>query len=75
MLFTNAQRMKTLSDRDLGIECDFVAEGETEDDVLNASTNHLKDMHPEEQKKMSNTTMREAIRDEESETMDDDEGG
>lgn len=40
--------MKTLSDRDLGIECDFVAEGETTDEVIEQETEHIQSEHPDE---------------------------
>lgn len=39
--------MKTLSDRDLGIDCDFVARADTEDEVIKLSINHIKEQHPE----------------------------
>jgi len=40
--------MKTLSCKDLGtMECDFVAKGETEDEVVNSMMEHAKEMHPE----------------------------
>ncbi len=40
--------MKTISDKDLGIDCDFIAEGETNSDVVNAATLHIKSEHPDE---------------------------
>ena len=42
------KKMKTLSDRDLGIDCDFVAEGETTDEVIDATTEHIRSEHPDE---------------------------
>jgi predicted small metal-binding protein len=40
--------MKTLSDRDLGIECDFVASGESNDEVIEQMTEHIQTLHPDE---------------------------
>lgn len=40
--------MKTISDRDLGIECDFVAEGDTTDEVVGEATAHIQSEHPDE---------------------------
>ena len=35
----------TLACKDAGITCPFVAEGETEDEVLQKSINHVKEVH------------------------------
>lgn len=40
--------MKTLSDMDLDINCDFVAKGENTHEVVEASTAHIKSEHPDE---------------------------
>ncbi len=40
--------MKSISDMDLGINCDFVARGESNDEVVQASTEHIQETHPEE---------------------------
>lgn len=40
--------MKTISDKDLGIECDFIASGDTTDEVVQEATAHIKSEHPEE---------------------------
>jgi predicted small metal-binding protein len=40
--------MRTLSDKDLGIECDFIAEGETDEDVIQEMTDHIEEEHPDE---------------------------
>lgn len=40
--------MKTLSDRDLDIDCDFVSEGNSTDEVVKMATEHIQSDHPEE---------------------------
>ncbi len=40
-------KMKTLSDRDLGIDCDFVARADTEDEVIKLATDHIREEHPD----------------------------
>lgn len=40
--------MKSLSDKDLGIDCDFVAEAETTDEVIDIATEHIQSEHPDE---------------------------
>lgn len=40
--------MKTISDRDLGIECDHVAEGENTREVIEQETEHIQSEHPDE---------------------------
>lgn len=44
--------MKRISDRDLGIPCNFVAQGDTDEEVLNTMTSHIKENHPEEYDKV-----------------------
>lgn len=47
--------MKTLSCRDLGVtDCDFVARGNTPEEVKNNMMNHAKMEHKEMMDKMSN---------------------
>jgi predicted small metal-binding protein len=36
---------KLLSCRDVGMDCDFVAQGETEEDVLQQCTDHARSAH------------------------------
>jgi predicted small metal-binding protein len=36
---------KTLTCRDVGVDCDFQATGETEDDVLRQASEHAKTAH------------------------------
>lgn len=38
--------MKTLADRDLGINCDYVARADTEEEVTCIATDHIQDQHP-----------------------------
>ena len=35
----------TLACRDAGVDCDFVARGETEEEVLARGTKHVKEVH------------------------------
>lgn len=44
--------MYTLSCRDAGVDCDFVAKGETMDEVLETGMDHVKKTHPEKVKEM-----------------------
>ncbi len=39
--------MRTLSDRDLGIDCDFVARADTDDEVIKSATDHIRKEHPD----------------------------
>ena len=45
--------MKTLTCRNMGVsDCDFVAKGETEEEVINIIREHASSNHPEIMKKM-----------------------
>jgi len=37
--------MKTLTSRDVGVDCDFVAQGETEQKVMDKATQHARQDH------------------------------
>ncbi len=51
--------MKTLSCKDIGTPtCDFVAVGETDDEVLDKMMDHAEMEHPENLQKMSEDDMR-----------------
>lgn len=52
--------MKTLSCREAGCECDYVAKGETEEDVLRDAVRHVIEEHGKTQDDMSQ--MKELIR-------------
>lgn len=52
--------MKTLSCREAGCECDYVAKGETEEDVLRDTVRHGIEEHGKTQDDMSQ--MKEMIR-------------
>jgi predicted small metal-binding protein len=52
--------MKTLSCREAGCECDYVAKGETEEDVLRDAVRHGIEEHGKTQDDMSQ--MKEMIR-------------
>jgi predicted small metal-binding protein len=52
--------MKTLSCREAGCECDYVAKGETEEDVLRDAVRHDIEEHGKTQDDMSQ--MKEMIR-------------
>jgi predicted small metal-binding protein len=52
--------MKTLSCREAGYECDYVAKGETEEDVIRDAARHGIEEHGETEDNMSK--MREMIR-------------
>ncbi len=47
--------MKSISDMDLGIDCDFVARGETRDDVIQVATEHIQSTHPEDWDRVKST--------------------
>ncbi|MDO8495634.1 MAG: DUF1059 domain-containing protein [bacterium] len=55
--------MKTISDKDLGIDCDFVARGNTDQEAIEAATAHVRDEHPEEAERAL-AAMRSKIRNE-----------
>ena len=46
--------------RTAGLDCDFIAQGETEDDVLKQTGNHLEEVHQIKLDEMVNT-VRSAI--------------
>ena len=39
---------KVIHDRDLGLDCEYVATGNTPEEVMRNATTHLKDKHPDE---------------------------
>jgi len=43
--------MKTLACSDFGMECDFVAKGKTNEEVMRAASEHVKRDHPQRWKK------------------------
>ncbi len=45
--------MKTLACRDAGIDCDFVARGETEEELFRVGGEHLKKVHNKDISKSS----------------------
>jgi len=52
--------MKTLACKDMGVECDYVAEAETEEEVMGMSMEHAKKVHKEKMDEMmENMTMDE----------------
>ncbi len=40
--------MRTISDRDLGIDSDFVAEGDTDDEVIEIMRDHIQNEFPDQ---------------------------
>lgn len=42
----------TLSDQDMGVDCDYVAEGDTKEEVMKMSKDHMMKDHPMESEKM-----------------------
>jgi predicted small metal-binding protein len=38
-------KMKTLTCRDVGVDCDFVAQGQTEEEVMDKATQHARKDH------------------------------
>jgi predicted small metal-binding protein len=52
--------MKTLSCREAGCECDYVAKGETEEDVIRDAARHVIEEHGKTEDDMSK--MKEMIR-------------
>lgn len=67
--------MKKILDRDLGIDCDFVSMGDTDVDVINKATNHIRDKHPEEYdrvKSMLSSSIKEDLIEEDEEFPTDD---
>jgi predicted small metal-binding protein len=56
--------MKKLSCRDVGVDCDFVARGKTEDEIFRQCAKHAKEAHgmdeiPEEHRVKMRTLIRE----------------
>lgn len=45
--------MKIICDKDLHIDCPFIAQGETVEEVVAKSINHIKKEHPEEMEDMN----------------------
>ncbi len=55
--------MKTLSCASMGMaDCPFVAQGETDKEVMNAMMSHVKVEHPDMAKGLSNAAMRANIK-------------
>lgn len=54
--------MYTLACNDLGATCEFVAKGETQEDVLQTMTGHASAAHAEEMAKMSEGKTPEEIK-------------
>lgn len=53
-------KMYSLSCKDMGIDCNYVAMGETREEVIKMSSDHFKKAHPEEAKeKMESMTEEE----------------
>jgi predicted small metal-binding protein len=55
--------MYTLADKDMGIDCDFVAEGDTMEAVLKASKDHGISVHSEKMAEMMKTHSEEQMMD------------
>ena len=57
---------KTIACRDLGIDCPFVAKGDTEEEVVEKITEHGKTTHPKEvegmMKNMTGEQMKELMK-------------
>lgn len=53
--------MKTFACKDLGMNCDFVAKGETEEDVLKQAIEHGQTTHKSEMDEMAKTMSPEEI--------------
>ncbi len=47
--------MKTLACRDMGVDCSFVAKGNTEEEVMKNSMEHAKKIHSDKIKQMMAT--------------------
>lgn len=55
--------MKTLTCKDMGKpDCDFVAKGETEEEVLNTMFNHVREAHEDVLENNSESDLREQMR-------------
>lgn len=56
--------MRQMQCRDAGFECDFVAQGETEEEVMAAAAEHVAEAHPDFQlTSLGQDTIRGLIRD------------
>jgi predicted small metal-binding protein len=69
-------KMLSLSCKDMGVEkCDYVAMGETKEDVIKMTTDHMMKSHPKEAKeameKMSKEELEQKMTDNMTETEDD----
>jgi len=51
--------MKMLSCKDMGAECDFVAKGETNQEVMKAMMDHAQAAHPDKMKEMETKSAEE----------------
>jgi predicted small metal-binding protein len=51
--------MMELSCRSLGIDCDYIAKGETLDELMKDGMEHAKDAHPEKYAEMMKMTKQE----------------
>jgi predicted small metal-binding protein len=56
--------MKQIACKDAGFDCDFVAQGETDDDVMATASEHVAEEHPDFQlTSLGQDTIRGLIRD------------
>lgn len=55
--------MKTLKCKDMGMNCDFVASGDSDNDVIEKMITHHEKSHMNEMKKMSESMSTEEIKD------------
>ncbi len=63
--------MKTISDKDLGINCDYIATGKNTDEVVKDSTDHIQSEHPDEFDRVK-SMLKMNIKDDEMGASDDD---
>jgi predicted small metal-binding protein len=54
--------MKTLACRDMGMDCDFVAKGMTEEEVLEKTMKHGMEVHKEKMDEMMKTMSEDQIK-------------
>lgn len=55
--------MKTLACKDMGVNCEYIAKGKSDDEAVNAMFEHAEKSHMNEIKKMRETMDDKAIKD------------
>ncbi len=54
--------MKTIADKDLGMDCNFIARGETENEAIDKLKEHMETAHSEEMEKITSGKSEDQIK-------------